>query len=225
MCDALRELGPKYFRDEPAEGAYALACEKIIDVGGPAAAAGTRADPVRLADEIEKQRAEREEKDAQREKRRSQVAPVDTTAVARETFARSGAAALDAEEGTLKSVFLAYGAFSHTHGTTAAELDNAQFIKLLTDCGLLKRKKLFDRTKADLLFTRVKHHGSRRIGFDEFCAALHEVASVLHPEEDNATAFSIVEDQVVSIGGPKLKATPAETPEWAKSKSFHKLRK
>mmetsp|Transcript_13676 Transcript_13676/g.47696 ORF Transcript_13676/g.47696 Transcript_13676/m.47696 type:complete len:265 (-) Transcript_13676:381-1175(-) len=225
-CDALRELAAAFFADESPAAAYAHAADMIIATGGPVAAAATTADSVRLADDIAKQEAERKAKDDRREKRRSGVDAVNTTAVASETFARTTEEALRAEPGTLKAVFLEFGAFSHTHGSTAAELDNVQWIKLLTDCGLLKHKKRFDRTAADLLFARVKSTGSRRIGFPEFNEAVRAVGAALHKSDSEDVAYGKVAQQIIDTGGPAGHgATAAETPDWAKAKAHREARK
>eukprot|EP00756_Hemistasia_phaeocysticola_P015009 Hpha_TRINITY_DN15381_c0_g4::TRINITY_DN15381_c0_g4_i1::g.90846::m.90846 len=80
--------------------------------------------------------------------------------------------------GTLHDVFLSFCGFGANRQKPVHELDSSRFMKLCNDCGLLCKR--FTRTDADLLFTRVKAPGERRIGWAVFRdVVVGEVAAIM----------------------------------------------
>ena len=59
-------------------------------------------------------------------------------------------------------------ASSETHGP--AQMDNANFVKLCRECELVGPG--FTSGEADIVFTKVKAPGTRKIGFSEFESAI-----------------------------------------------------
>ncbi|EDQ91845.1 uncharacterized protein MONBRDRAFT_3203, partial [Monosiga brevicollis MX1] len=83
------------------------------------------------------------------------------------------------------------------------ELDSAKFTKLCKETKLIS--KSLTTTDADLIFTRVKAKGQRKIGFAEFRSALEEVA------KKTGQDVSAVEAKVTRAGGPQSSGTQADS--------------
>lgn len=212
--NGLQKVSEKLHGDMADAAAYEKVCKAVVDTGGPAAGSGTRADAVHLADDIAKMEEAKHEKDAVRERRRSRTGASDSTAIEKQRRRSHSGAALTAEPGTLKHTFLQFGAASHTHGSTGAEIDNSQFIHLLKDCGLINKKK-FTTTDADLLWTATITKGSRRMDYPQFVTAVKGIAAKLHKGMDDKEGFAAVESKIIETGGPKAHgATAAEAPKF-----------
>ena len=92
----------------------------------------------------------------------------------------------------LQLVFQYYCRFGRTGGHTGEDtMDNVNFAKFARECPRLLDRRL-DRTEVDLIFTKVKAKGKRRITYSQWLDALAAMASVKIPHEDPATAFSVL---------------------------------
>jgi hypothetical protein len=70
----------------------------------------------------------------------------------------------------------AFEAFASFGAGPQTEMDNAKFIKLCKEAGLIDTK--FTTTDADLLFSKIKAKGARKITFSQFAdLALPEIAT------------------------------------------------
>jgi len=98
---------------------------------------------------------------------------------------------------SLQDVFNQYCAFG---GGKVAEMDNAKFAKLCRDSKILDKK--LTATDVDLIFSKVKAKGERKINFETFRdSAVPELAKKKGvTSEDLATAFS----------GPESSGTKAD---------------
>jgi hypothetical protein len=101
-------------------------------------------------------------------------------------------------EDALYDVFIDFCCFGKGQGGSR-ELDSAKFVKLARDTNLICRK--LSTTDLDLIFTRVKGKGEKRIDFGGFCAALQQIAS------HTGMSFSDVKNAVVKAGGPTIAGT------------------
>lgn len=84
-------------------------------------------------------------------------------------------------------------------------MDNANFAKLVRECGLISTS--LTSGDADIVFSKVKSRGSRRINFDEFCAALGLIGERLLPDRDTSSAFQEIVGRVLTSDGPASRAT------------------
>ncbi len=92
----------------------------------------------------------------------------------------------------LQLVFQYYCRFGRTGGHSGEDtMDNVNFAKFARECPRLLDRRL-DRTEVDLIFTKVKAKGKRRITYSQWLDALAAMASVKIPREDPATAFSVL---------------------------------
>ena len=99
----------------------------------------------------------------------------------------------------LKAMFNAFCTFG---GGAPGAMDNVKWIKCVRDSGLLSPSS-FSQTEADLVFTRVKTKGERKISYLEF-----RWACALCAETSGATYDAVVE--TVLSGGPISTGTRAE---------------
>jgi len=92
----------------------------------------------------------------------------------------------------LQLVFQYYCRFGRTGGHSGEDtMDNVNFAKFARECPRLLDRRL-DRTEVDLIFTKVKAKGTRRITYSQWLDALAAMASIKIPREDPATAFSVL---------------------------------
>ena len=94
-------------------------------------------------------------------------------------------------------VFLAFCNFGTRQ--EVSEMDGAHFSKFCRDCKLLG--KGLTSTDVDLIFTRVKPIGQRRIQYDEFVQALSMMA------EKKNIPLQVLTEEILAAGGPAVKAT------------------
>jgi len=97
-------------------------------------------------------------------------------------------------EQDLRNVFEAYNIFD---GGDPETMSGRAWVKLFRDRGLVKKTRGLTTVALDLLFTRIKPKGSKRISFPEFKRALEAVASE-HLQRD----FHEVALLVIAGGGP-----------------------
>jgi hypothetical protein len=109
---------------------------------------------------------------------------------------------------SLYVVFLAFAQFGGV--STATEIDGARFIKLAKECGLVVPRAC-TATDIDIIFTRCKRHGARRLDFAQFQAALALVGEKLFPDLEPDASFHRVVALVVAAGGPVVHGTVPST--------------
>jgi hypothetical protein len=94
----------------------------------------------------------------------------------------------------------------------ALSLDNQKWAKAVTDMGLIDNKKL-TKTDIDLIFTKIKAKGQRRIEFDGFVHGMREVAERLYPASTGVKsplAALVATDLVTAAGGLAASGGAAE---------------
>jgi hypothetical protein len=106
-----------------------------------------------------------------------------------------------------------FEAFASFGGAHSKEMDNSHFSKMMKECGLID--KVFTTTDVDMLFTKVKAKGERKITFQQF------VDSVIPAI---AAKKGLTEEQVAErIGGaaPQSSGTKAEATRFHDDKSAY----
>eukprot|EP01006_Ploeotia_vitrea_P001485 TRINITY_DN104937_c0_g1_i1.p1 TRINITY_DN104937_c0_g1~~TRINITY_DN104937_c0_g1_i1.p1 ORF type:complete len:153 (-),score=14.68 TRINITY_DN104937_c0_g1_i1:133-591(-) len=104
--------------------------------------------------------------------------------------------------GDLEGLFNSFCAFGGG-ANAVAEMDNAKFAKFCRDTKTLDKK--FTSTDADLLFTKVKPKGGRKIQFGAFRdGCLPEIAKKKGISVDELVA------RITGAGGPSSNSTKAE---------------
>ena len=78
---------------------------------------------------------------------------------------------------------------SYSDQITESTIDGVSFVRMCQEAPGLASKKL-TRHEFDLVFTKAKAVGERRLKFDEFLNALLDLATRKFPRTDPATAFS-----------------------------------
>ena len=79
------------------------------------------------------------------------------------------------------------------------EMDNRQFVKLAKDTKILDKK--LTPTDMDILFSKIKYPGSRKIFFDQFQHALEEMS------RKKGISVEDLEYKIISAGGPSFNGT------------------
>ena len=106
---------------------------------------------------------------------------------------------------SLEAAFEHFSSFGANRASTKIELDNAKFIKMLKETGIITKK--FTSNAADILFTKVKKASgrskSRKLDYEEFMSALRAVA------DEKGVSMQAVEDKICKGGGPKSRSTKA----------------
>eukprot|EP00892_Ulva_mutabilis_P004520 jgi/Ulvmu1/243/UM001_0247.1 len=111
----------------------------------------------------------------------------------------------------VKAHFEAFAGFGTRQA--ASEIDGAKFAKLCRECKLLG--KSFTATDCDLIFSKVKAKGARKIGFTEYQAALKLVAEKKGIEYDALVA------KILAAGGPASSGTQADNVKFHDDKSLY----
>jgi Ca2+-binding EF-hand superfamily protein len=96
----------------------------------------------------------------------------------------------------LAAVFEAYCCFGQTSGS-GSTLDSSQMNKLAKESGLLS---VVPAAEIDVLFSKVKTSGARRIDFDQFRALLGLLSNA-------SSDYCKLVDQIVEAGFPVINAT------------------
>lgn len=104
--------------------------------------------------------------------------------------------------------FAGYGSRQAT-----SEMDGARFAKLCKDSKLLD--KSLTPTDVDLIFSKIKTKGARKIGVSEFKSGLELVA-----QKKGQTVDEIV-GKITAIGGPKTNATVADAVKFHDDKKLY----
>eukprot|EP00164_Ancoracysta_twista_P000998 GFYU01001303.1.p1 GENE.GFYU01001303.1~~GFYU01001303.1.p1 ORF type:complete len:374 (-),score=111.14 GFYU01001303.1:85-1158(-) len=98
----------------------------------------------------------------------------------------------------LYTTFCSFGS-----GKAEAQMDGAKFAKFCKDCKV--NGKTFTPTDADLIFTKVKQKGERKIGYEQFLVAL-----CLAADKKKTTPLELA-DKVLAAGGPASSGTVADS--------------
>jgi len=111
----------------------------------------------------------------------------------------------------LEQLFNSFCAFGGGKETTA-EMDNAKFAKLCRDTKMIDKK--FTGTDADLIFTKSKAPGARKIRFSDFKdKALPQVAAKKGIDVDTLIS------KMLNVGGPASNSTKADAVRFHDDKS------
>eukprot|EP00775_Hariotina_reticulata_P007754 gene7754-7953_t len=92
-------------------------------------------------------------------------------------------------------------------------MDGKAFVKMCKDCKLMS--KGLTTTDVDLIFTKVKAKGARKITFNGFLKAIDDVAAKKGCSLDEVVAA------VINAGGPVDNGTKAEAVKWHDDKSLY----
>lgn len=90
-----------------------------------------------------------------------------------------------------KSIYELFKHFSKPgkdKGDSEVTMDGATFAKLCRDCPRLGRR--VGRTNVDLIFSKAKPHGIRRLDYEHFLDALLGLAKCIYPDEEPTMAFA-----------------------------------
>eukprot|EP00998_Keelungia_sp_KM082_P010904 NODE_7125_length_604_cov_46.394130_g7102_i0.p2 GENE.NODE_7125_length_604_cov_46.394130_g7102_i0~~NODE_7125_length_604_cov_46.394130_g7102_i0.p2 ORF type:complete len:159 (-),score=41.25 NODE_7125_length_604_cov_46.394130_g7102_i0:44-520(-) len=113
----------------------------------------------------------------------------------------------------LKTKFEAFCSFGAGKGG-AAEMDNSKFAKFCRDCKLIDKK--FTSTDADLIFTKSKKPGARKLDYTTFkTKTLPLIAEKRGQTADQLEAF------IVGSAGPASNSTKAEAVKFHDDKSLY----
>jgi len=105
-----------------------------------------------------------------------------------------------AVEEEMKNIFVAFSSFGSRQ--VLHEMESRSFLKVLKDSNLMG--STLTAGEADIIFTKVKTKGARKLTFEQFLSALQLTA------EKKGMAFQETVRQVMTVGGPKAHATKAE---------------
>lgn len=92
---------------------------------------------------------------------------------------------------TLKYIFQHCCTFGRASaaGTDETRIDNANFMKMVKKAPGLLTKRVTTQ-HVDVVFTKCKNRGERRLNYSRFLDALASLAAVRYPDEDPVTAFT-----------------------------------
>jgi len=93
------------------------------------------------------------------------------------------------------------------------EMDGRTFVKFCKDSGLFD--KAFTQTDADLLFTKIKAKGARKITFAEFEASFSGIA------DKKKISVDEVKEIILNTAGPQYKGTKADEVRFHDDKSTY----
>eukprot|EP01135_Chromosphaera_perkinsii_P002396 Nk52_evm2s223 gene=Nk52_evmTU2s223 len=112
-----------------------------------------------------------------------------------------------ADEDTLFEVFGEFCTFGSQDRAlwNNATMDGAKFVKFCRDTGIVGRK--VSQTDCDIIFSKVKRKGLRKIDFQEFCDALQLISMKKHPDLADEHAYVKLVQSVNSTEGPVLYGT------------------
>jgi len=103
----------------------------------------------------------------------------------------------------LERAFNAFSIFGKGSASRAVDgMDNASFVKMATECGLIDRK--LKKTDVDLIFMKFKPRGSRKIDFETFNRmVLPELGAKKYPRLDPEEATHLIAEAIAASGGPQ----------------------
>ena len=138
--------------------------------------------------------------------------PGDSAASSRRSSRRGSRSSHVGSLESLYDTFLAYCNYG-VRGVGEDAMDGAKWAKFCRETGLQNRRTL-DAVQVDLIFSKVKPRGERKISFEEFKDAVAMVA------EMRGRTFADTCALVVSKGGPQSSGTRAEYVKFAEPSNF-----
>ena len=111
------------------------------------------------------------------------------------------------------SLQAAFEAFASFGTAPTKEMDNAHFTKMLKESKIIDGKT-FTGTDADLLFSKVKAKGARKITFAEFQKSLTDIAA-----KKKTTAEAIA--QIIETSSPQSSGTKADNVKFHDDKNLY----
>jgi p25-alpha len=93
----------------------------------------------------------------------------------------------------LRAVFSSFCSFGAGQ-SGSAEMDSAKFVKLSKESSLVDKK--LSTTDLDLIFTKSKGSGLKRLEYNTFIVALRHIA------DKKGSAYEDIVAQIVGAGGP-----------------------
>ncbi|CAD2215031.1 flagellar associated protein [Angomonas deanei] len=107
----------------------------------------------------------------------------------------------------------AFEAFASFGSAPSKEMDNSHFSKMLKECKIIG--KVFTSTDADMLFTKIKAKGARKITFTEFkTKGIPEIATKLKKTNDEV-------EEMISSASPEAHGTKADNVKFHDDKSLY----
>lgn len=108
----------------------------------------------------------------------------------------------------MESVFEQFASFG---GAPTKEMDNSHFTKMLKECKIIG--KAFTGTDADMVFTKIKAKGARKITCAEFRSqGIAEIAKKLHKTNEEV-------ENMITASAPQANATKADAVKFHDDKS------
>lgn len=114
---------------------------------------------------------------------------------------------------SLQAVFMDFANYGGGQGNRTDLMDGAKWAKFCRETGL-QNKKSFTSVQVDLVFSKVKAKGERKIDFEEFKDAISMVA------EMKGLTFDGLCKKITEKGGPQSSGTKAEYNKFADPKTF-----
>ena len=109
---------------------------------------------------------------------------------------------------SLQEVFVAFASFG---GAPSQEMDNSHFAKMCKECGFID--KTFTTTDVDMIFTKVKAKGARKITFKEFQAGVIPAIAAKKKVEEGVIA------EKMAASAPQSSGTKADSVKFHDDKS------
>ena len=105
-----------------------------------------------------------------------------------------------------------FEAFASFGGPASTEMDNAHFAKMCKECGIIDGKS-FTTTDADMLFTKAKAKGARKISYQQFVDTVIPGIAAKKKMSNEAVA------DMIAHSSPKSSGTKAESTRFHDDKS------
>mmetsp|Transcript_5622 Transcript_5622/g.14251 ORF Transcript_5622/g.14251 Transcript_5622/m.14251 type:complete len:792 (+) Transcript_5622:219-2594(+) len=115
------------------------------------------------------------------------------------------------QPGNIQGLITVFNAFCFFGGGSAGAMDNSKFAKCCTDSGLISKK--FTSTDADIIFSKAKAKGERKLSYDGFLWCLDLIA------ESKGMSYDECAGIVVNCGGPACSGTKAQAVRFFDDKS------
>lgn len=152
--------------------------------------------------------------------RSSRLAPLSVPPPRSFSVAMSAVSSVDVES-LVYDRFMQYSGFGAKE--KAGEIDSAAFAKLCRETGIIS--KACTKTDVDLVFTRAKAKGGRKLNYTQFTTALlylgeKRFASVYKNDSKEAAQQSVME-LIAASSGPRANATVPDAVKWHDDKSTY----
>jgi hypothetical protein len=97
------------------------------------------------------------------------------------------------------------------YAPASSALDNVKWFKCISELGALSAQSRLTRAEVDLVFTRVKSKGERKIGLQQFINGLAQVAQVIFGKDEKAALSRFVSEYVRDEKTPKSEVAIASS--------------